>query len=399
MLHFVRSTAAAGCAIVLGVHAQPGAIFEQAWTLVRDEFYDPGLHGVDWEAVRSELLPRAEAATSAPQLSGVINDALDRLHASHTRHYHAGEAAFYELSDIFDPDRSTTYVGIGIATTVIDGRTFVADVYDGGPAEARLLPGDEIVSVAGEPWRDAASFEGLVGVSVPILVRRDGPGEEPAEVVVTPAPIQPHELFLRSIHESARTALRDGVTIAYLRVRSYSAPDYQQALMDHVVGDLAHADALVLDIRGGWGGARPAYMSLVNPVVPVMQSRPRGAEWRTFTDAWHKPLVLLIDGGSRSGKELLAYAYKKHGLATLVGERTAGAVLGGRLWRLDDGSLLYIAVSDVLVDGERLEGVGVEPDVTVARELTYSAGRDLQLEAALDEAARLVRQRDHVQDQ
>jgi hypothetical protein len=64
----------------------------------------------------------------------------------------------------------------------------------------------------------------------------------------------------------------------------------------------------------------------------------------------------------------------------------------GRPFVLQDGSLLMLAVSDVLVDGERLEGVGVDPDIVVPRELPYSAGRDPQLEAALDEAARLAAQ-------
>jgi carboxyl-terminal processing protease len=57
---------------------------------------------------------------------------------------------------------------------------------------------------------------------------------------------------------------------------------------------------------------------------------------------------------------------------------------------LSDGSLLMLAVADVTVDGERLEGVGVEPDVHVPRELRSDVGRDPQREAALDEAARLA---------
>ena len=73
-----------------------------------------------------------------------------------------------------------------------------------------------------------------------------------------------------------------------------------------------------------------------------------------------------------------------------MGERTAGAVLAGKPTILSDQSLLYVAVSDVLVDGQRLEGVGVEPDVTVARKLPYCAGRDEQLDAAVAEAAKMA---------
>ncbi len=376
-----------------------GPVFDEAWRLVRDEFYDPGLHGVDWEAVRAEMLPLAERAGSPAHLSAVINGALDRLHASHTAHYHAGQAAYHELLDVFSAPGEVWYIGIGVATTITEGRIFVADVYDGGPAHrAGLLAGDEIVSVEGEPWADADSFRDREGVATTIALRRDGPDEPPRTLRVIPERIQPHALFLSGIAGSARTIPHGDAAIAYIRVRSYASREYHEAVMDLVRGDLAGADALVLDIRGGWGGANPSYMSLVNPVVPTVAFKPRAEEWRTFDDAWHKPVVLLVDGGSRSGKEILAYAYRKHGLARLVGERTAGAVLGGKPLSLGDGSLLYVAVSDVLVEGERLEGVGVDPDVHVARELPYSGGRDPQLAVAVAEAARLAAERVRAQD-
>ncbi|MBK7405021.1 MAG: PDZ domain-containing protein [Phycisphaerales bacterium] len=281
--------------------AQPagGVVFDEACQTIRDEFYDPGLHGVDWDSVRDRLHPAAAAATTPEAISAVINEALDTLHASHTHHYHQGQAAYYELLDAFSPKGGSSYLGIGITTREIEGRNFIEDVYPGGPAaEAGLLVGDEIVSVAGRAWADVASFQGGAGGSTPIEVRRDGPQSEPRQLLVTPRQIQPHELFLDSIRASAREVPVDGALIAYVRVRSYASSDYQEALMDLVTGALADADALVLDIRGGWGGARAAYMALANPAAPGMQFRPRGEDWRNSNDAWHKPLVLLIDGES-----------------------------------------------------------------------------------------------------
>ena len=67
-----------------------------------------------------------------------------------------------------------------------------------------------------------------------------------------------------------------------------------------------------------------------------------------------------------------------------MGITTAGAVVGGRPFLLSDGSHLYLAVQDVLVDGERLEGVGVTPDVEVEFSIPYANGADPQLEKALD---------------
>ncbi len=92
----------------------------------------------------------------------------------------------------------------------------------------------------------------------------------------------------------------------------------------------------------------------------------------------------------RSGKEVVARALQRIGRATLVGERTAGAVVAGRFLQLVDGSALYLAVNDVRVDGERLEGKGVTPDLAVAAPLPYAGGRDPQLETALEKAAALA---------
>ena len=102
-------------------------------------------------------------------------------------------------------------------------------------------------------------------------------------------------------------------------------------------------------------------------------------------------MVLLADDGSRSGKELLAHGFRTLGKGPVIGERTAGAVLSGQINALTDGSVLYLAVADVLVDGQRLEGVGVAPDIEVSFDTPYAAGADPQLTRAIAEAIKLSR--------
>lgn len=80
------------------------ARFLEAWRITRSAFYDPTMHGVDWPAVREELLPRAAAATTQAELSTVISDALSRRHASHTAHYNPDQREYYEILDVFWPD-------------------------------------------------------------------------------------------------------------------------------------------------------------------------------------------------------------------------------------------------------------------------------------------------------
>ena len=108
----------------------------------------------------------------------------------------------------------------------------------------------------------------------------------------------------------------------------------------------------------------------------------RGGESELIHTRWDKPIVAIIDEGTRSGMEILAYALKQNGVR-LIGETTAGDVLAGRAFWLPDGSILEIAVADVMVDGERLEHVGVAPDIAVPFDIRYAAGRDEQLAAAL----------------
>jgi carboxyl-terminal processing protease len=104
---------------------------------------------------------------------------------------------------------------------------------------------------------------------------------------------------------------------------------------------------------------------------------------------WQKPVVAIINHGSRSGMEILAHGLK-NAEVPLVGTKTAGAVVAGRAFRLRDNSLLEVAVLDVRVDGERLEGVGVAPDIEVPFDVRYANGADPQLERAVAEMIRVL---------
>src|SRR3954451_16628962 len=76
-------------------------IFEDVWRTVRDRFYDPHFHGLDWPAMRERYRAGAAEATSDERLAGVINDMLSELHASHTRYYSAEQPEYYQLAEIF----------------------------------------------------------------------------------------------------------------------------------------------------------------------------------------------------------------------------------------------------------------------------------------------------------
>ena len=377
------------------------AAADQAWQIVRDHFYDPAAVGPSWEAARQAHLDTLAGDATPSEVSAAVNAMLNTLDTSHTRHYTPSEPAYYALFDIFRrllrdevghvfPGGQVSYVGIGVNTQEIDGRTFIIGVHRGGPADAAgVLLGDELIAVDGEPFTPIDVFQDRRGQAVPLTIRRSRDGE-PIELTVVPRRILPNDAYADAMRGSARMHDRGGRSIGSIRVWSYAGRQYHDILIEELSeGSLAEADALVLDLRGGWGGARLDYAELFLGGAPVLTMTNRDGEQRVSPFRWRRPFVVLIDEGTRSGKELLAYAFQQHGVP-LVGTHTAGAVVAGRPFLLSDHSLLYVAVMDGHVDGVRLEGTGVAPDIEVPVDIRYAAGRDVQLEAAVEAAARLL---------
>jgi carboxyl-terminal processing protease len=283
------------------------------------------------------------------------------------------------------PGGEIAYSGIGIFTRDVDGKTFVSGVLAGLPAaKAGLLVGDEIVSVDGAPFQPVESFRDKVGKRVTVSIRREAAGPVVA-LSLEPERIEPGKAFAKSMRDSARLVEANGRKIGYIHVWSYASGRYQDALEEELAtGTLKDADALIWDLRDGWGGAQPGYLDIFNARGPDMMLIERNGDMSTASFRWRKPVALLINGGTRSGKEVLTYGFKKYGFGEVIGTRTAGALLAGRGFMLSDGSFLMVAVNDVRVDGERLEGKGVEPTIEVPFELPYAAGRDPQLDKAVE---------------
>ncbi len=384
------------------VPTNAAALFDEVQRTVRDRFYDRDLHGLDWEAIGAQYRSRAAAARSEGELADAINAMLGELGASHLGYYTPRDTAYYDLADIFSwslrnqlrsmfAGGDVAYTGIGIFTRRIEGKIFVSGVLNGLPAdEAGLLVGDEIVAADGAPFEPVESFSGAAGRKVALDIRRT-PGGTPQRVDVVPERIEPNEAFLEAMRASTRVIERGGAKIGYIHVWSYARGDYQELLERQIsTGPLKDADALIWDLRDGWGGADPAYLDIFNARAPTMLTTGRGGSESVVNAKWRKPAALLVNGGTRSGKEVLTYGFKKYGYGEVVGTRTAGALLAARAFLLPGGGLLLVPVADVELDGERLEGRGVTPTIEVERRIPYAAGADPQLDRAVEVLARSV---------
>jgi len=187
--------------------------------------------------------------------------------------------------------------------------------------------------------------------------------------------------FPYSTHDAAKASVKvieaGGRKIGYVHLWYVHLQGVPDLLRDALHGPLAATDALVLDLRGRGGNALQ---------VPQILAVLDGSESK-----WRKPVVALIDRQSRSAKDVIAWELKQRGLARLVGENSAGAVIPASFVELTDEAVLmypnfalptYSAILE-------LKG-GVAPDVYAERANPNSEGHDPILERGLSEAAKMA---------
>lgn len=408
MKSFSRIVATAAVVLSAFAHhlsAQPqkqSRPFDQIWQTVKDNFFDPGLRGVDWDAAREHYRKEATEADSTDAFARVVNQMLSELKTSHTHYYTPEEPEYYQIAAIFGasigeklkpflPDGRTDYVGIGVATAFSGEKAFVRAVFDGSPAAiGGIKVGDEILDVDAKPFHPVRSFAGKRDQPVQIRMQRTANPESAQVLSVTPRLLDPTAMFLDAMKASVQMTENKRGKVGYIHVWSYAGEIYQEQLEDELNGRLRDAEALVLDLRDGWGGANANYLwPFVAPPVTIT-SIGRDGKRSEYRAAWTKPVCLLVNDGSKSGKEVLARYFRKARRGQIIGSRTAGAVMAGRPFVMADGSVLYLAVGDGLIDGERPEGNPVVPDVEVPFRPEYSEGNDPQRQRAIEEMIKAI---------
>jgi carboxyl-terminal processing protease len=366
---------------------------------VRKRFYSPEeLERRGWARSVAEARAQLQKSSSETESERVFARLMASLKVSHTEYIPRTAPSYWILASTFEdmlkrlpdqcdpdyfPQRPVEWSSIGVLWEQRDGRWFIGGVFPGGPAQdAGLLLGDELVNAGGKPFHPIGSFNGKDNQFVELSVRRTK-GAKAFRVQVKPVRVAPKVEFLNALKSSAR--LLPGTEVGYVRVWSWAGEEMQAALRGSISElNRQGMKALVLDIRGGVGGASPHYLSVFDTKVPALAFAPRGQPEIKADTQIRVPTIILIDGGARSGKEVFAFGAKRYGRAKLLGTRTAGAVMPGAPVCLSNGALLYVAANSLTVDGDVLEGKGIEPDVRVPFDLRYASGKDIQLERAVN---------------
>ena len=392
--------------------------FDSAWAAIERTHFDTTFGGVDWQALRGELRPRAEAAKTNEALRAVLGDMLGRLKQSHFVVIPGDVQAALDQSA--SAPAGPTRGDAGLELRLVGERFLVTRVAPGGAADAAgVKPGWSVEAVRGRTAEEVRAWLGrLPATTDPRTVRtygqavlarglsgaageavearfRDG-ADRPVTATLTlkPAPGQPTrfgnlpEMQAHAGHE--RITLEDGTTVGVIRFNIWMP--VLSARLDAAVDSLRDADGIVVDLRGNPGGVGgmaagfAGHFAERRDTLAIMRMRgstlylPVIPRARPYTG----PVAILTDAQSASTSEFFAGGMQKLGRARVFGETTAGQALPAHLRRLPNDDVLMHAVADFVgPTGERFEGVGVTPDVAAppTREALL-AGRDPALEAA-----------------
>ncbi len=387
---------------VVDPRAEWKQMFADAYRFERDFFYDPTMHGVNWDAMRDRYARLLDDAVTRWDVNFVLGEFIAELNASHT--YRGGGD---------EESAPTRGVGlIGVDWELANGAYRIRRIVRGGPWDAdvrspldqpgvNVQEGEYVLAVNGipldpgkDPW---AAFQGLADQPVQLTVNAR-PTLDGARQVVVQALSSETELRYRAWIEERRAHVErvtDG-RVGYVYVQS-TGVGAQSELLKQFMAQW-RKDGLIIDERFNSGGQIPdRFIELLNrPMLSYWAVR-HGEDWQWPPVAHRGPQVMLINGWSGSGGDAFPFYFREAKLGPLIGERTWGGLIGisGAPSIVDGGGLTVPTFRMYDVQGKWFaEGHGVEPDIPVEDDPARLArGVDPQLERAIQEVQRLIRER------
>lgn len=371
--------------------AEWAEMFEDAWRTMKYRFYDPEMHGKDWDAMRAKYQPLTQYVGDRQELLNVINEMIGELNASHTGAGPGFQGGGGRLQ--------TVHLGVELEPDAQAGRYKVTHVYEDGPADkdwANVKEGDYLISIDGKPVKAGDNYwehlnNNRLNRKVEVLFN-DKPSEEGArksriEPVSTNAYSQlRYERWVKQRGEMV-AKLSEG-RIGYLHIQAMNQPSLRK--FEKELRENRDKEALVIDQRWNGGGniEQELLAILVQRQYQIWQPRGTVPSGRPFA-GFFGPKVVLQNFRSGSNAEMFPAGFRALGLGKVIGTKTAGAVIGTGSYSLIDGSTVRTpGVGVYLADQKRtnMENYGVPPDIPVDNTPEDNlAGRDRQLEVAVQE--------------
>lgn len=391
-----KSVPTNGMTVRINPKEEWGQLFSDAWRIFRDYFYDPNLHGVDWQWVHDHYKAMIPHCASREDLTYLIGEMIGEVNVGHA--YLAGNG-----------DGSPRAKSIGIGMLGVDwelneGAYRIAKIVRGadwdsdgrGPLSmpgVDVNEGDYLLAVNGVPV-DAgrspyAAFQGLANKEVMLTVSSKPSIDEEAREVLVKTISSERSLRYRAWIERNRKYVeeRSGGKLGYMYVPN-TGINGQNDLYRQFFGQTLK-QGLIIDERWNGGGQIPnRFIELLNrPVSNYWATRgTQDIHWPP--DSHQGPKCMLINENAGSGGDAFPAYFRQAGLGKLIGKRTWGGLVGisGNPSLIDGGSITVPTFGYYSRDGQwSIEGYGVDPDIEVMDNPSLMVdGGDPQLDAAIE---------------
>ena len=371
--------------------AEWAEMFGDAWRTMKYRFYDPAMHGKDWDAAKAKYEPLVADVGDRQELMNIINEMIGELNASHT-------GAAPPPGGRGPGGVSTGHLGIELEPDSAAGRYRVTYVYEDGPADkdwVKVKAGDYLIAIGGKQVKAGDEYWQLLNDRLNRKVEvtfNNKPSEDGA-----------WRTRIETINSGAYSGLRyerwvkerrqkvdelSGGRVGYLHIQAMNPPSLRK--FEKEIREFRNKEAMIIDQRWNGGGniEQELLAILVQREYQICQPRGTEASGRPFA-GYFGPKVVLQNWRSASNAEMFPAGFRALGLGKVIGTPTMGAVIGTGSYSLIDGSTVRTpGVGVYLADQKRtnMENYGVQPDIRVDNSPEDNlAGRDRQLEAAVEE--------------
>jgi tricorn protease len=385
-----------GMEVALDLRQEWDQIYEECWRQMKQFFYAPNMHGVDWDALRLRYKPLAASVNHRADLTYVIGELIGELSAGHT--YvgggdmpSPGKVKVGMLGAKFERDAKTGFFRI---VKILKGRNW--DRAARSPLTelgVNVREGEYLTAVNGRPLDKVADISealyNTVGRQVALKVSAAADGRNARDVVVVPIETE-NALYYNDWVDGnlAKVDKATGGKVGYIHIPNMGV-DGLNEFVKHFYPQL-RKKALIIDVRGNGGGnVSPMIIDrLVREMVMIGMARNQPGAPDPGA-AFIGPKVCLCDEFSASDGDIFPYRFKTLKLGKVIGKRTWGGVVGirGTLPLLDGGTLNKPEFAPYSPDGKGwvIEGIGVEPDIVVENDPAREcAGIDDQLNKAIE---------------
>jgi tricorn protease len=369
--------------------------FTDGWRILRDWFYEPGMHGgiERWNSIKSRYQPLVAYVATRQDLDYIFQELVGELQSGHV---------YVQQGD--QPKIERAAGGLLGAEIVADASgafrvesIFAGDQWNEGNRSPLAEPGvnvqegDYIIAVDGVDARSVSNFyqllQGKGGQKVSLQVNSKPEVKGSREVRVKTL-ISEQDLRYAEWVASSR-AMVDRLSngrIGYIHLPNTAVAGNRELFK----GMMAYSDkeALIIDDRYNGGGFIPDRMIELLARKPLNYWKSRGLDPQATPMLSHNgPKAMLINGLSSSGGDALPYYFRELGLGKLIGTRTWGGLIGisGNPSLADGGVLLAATFRFMDVNGQwAVENEGVSPDIEVIdRPEQLASGKDPSIEAAV----------------